>query len=134
AHRQTVRVVRQPVLVLPAARIDPLPKVATAVEEADRDHRQRLVTRLLQEIARKHTEAAGVDRQRDVQAESAEKKTTGPSSPGRTRRGRSTSAATKRASASIRRRISSSRAAFACVAGQRYSRNRTGFCPDATQR
>ena len=57
-----------PVLVLPAAGIDALAEVALAVHQADRHQRQRAVRRLLDEVARERAEAAGVDRQRAVDA------------------------------------------------------------------
>ena len=55
-----------PVLVLPAGRVDPLAEVAVAVHQADRDQRQPPVGGLLEDVAGQHAEAAGVDRQRLV--------------------------------------------------------------------
>ena len=58
-----------PVLVLPAAGIDPLAEVALAVHEADRGERERAVGRLLEDVARERAEPAGVHRERAVHAE-----------------------------------------------------------------
>ena len=67
-HRQALGVGRHPVLVLPARRVDPLAEVALAVEQADGDERQRAVGGLLEDVAGQRPEAAGVDRQRGVDA------------------------------------------------------------------
>ena len=58
-----------PVLVLPAAGVDPLAEVALAIEEPDGDERQRAVGDLLEDVAGERAEPAGVDRQRAVDAE-----------------------------------------------------------------
>jgi hypothetical protein len=58
-----------PVLVLPAGRVDPLAEVAVAVHEADADGRQAHVGRLLEDVAGQHAEPAGVDGQRLVDRE-----------------------------------------------------------------
>ena len=58
-----------PVLVLPAAGVDALAEVALAVHQADGDERQRAVGGLLEDVAGERAEAAGVDRQRAVDAE-----------------------------------------------------------------
>ena len=59
---------RDPVLVLPAARVDALAEVALLVHQADRDERQRAVRGLLDEVAGERAEPARVDRQRLVDA------------------------------------------------------------------
>ena len=58
-----------PVLVLPAAGVDALAEVALAVQQPDRDERQRPVGRLLEDVAGERAEPAGVDRERLVDAE-----------------------------------------------------------------
>ena len=58
-----------PVLVLPAAGVDALAEVALAVHQPDRDERERTVGGLLEDVARERAEAAGVDRQRAMDAE-----------------------------------------------------------------
>ncbi len=65
--RQPLRIGVDPVLVLPSAGVDALAEVALAVHQADRDERDRAVRRLFQQVAGERAEAAGVDRQRDVQ-------------------------------------------------------------------
>ena len=57
------------VLVLPAVAIEPLPEVALVVVQADADERNAEVRRALDVVAGEDAEAAGVDRQRFVQAE-----------------------------------------------------------------
>jgi len=57
-----------PVLVLPAARVGALAEVAVAVHQADRDERDGEIGRRLQDVAGEHAEAAGVDRQRLMDA------------------------------------------------------------------
>ena len=102
-HRQVVRLVREPVLLLPPAHVEPLTEVAAAVEEPDADHRQRLVARLLDDVARENAEPAGVEGHATRGSpNSAQKNATGPSMPGRGSSGRRRSAATSSASASIR--------------------------------
>ena len=59
---------RHPRLVLPAGGVDALAEVALAVEQADGDQRQRPVGGLLEDVAGQRPEAAGVDRQRGVDA------------------------------------------------------------------
>ena len=66
--RQTVGVGVDPVLVLHARRVDPLAEVALAVQQADGGERGGLVGGLLEDVAREGAEAAGVDRQRRVDA------------------------------------------------------------------
>jgi hypothetical protein len=66
---ETVRVVCEPVLLLPAGQVEPLAEVAAPVDEADADQQQRLVARLLDDVAREDAEAARVDRKRHVKAE-----------------------------------------------------------------
>ena len=68
-RRQPLRVAVDPVLVLPAAGVDPLAEVALAVHQPDGDHRHRAVGGLLEDVAGQGAETAGVDRQRDVHAE-----------------------------------------------------------------
>ena len=63
---QALGVGEDPVLLLPARVVDALAEVAAAVHEADADHRQRAVGRLLEDVAGERAEAAGVDRQRLV--------------------------------------------------------------------
>jgi hypothetical protein len=58
-----------PVLVLPAPRVDALAEVALPVHEADGDHRDREVGRLLEDVAGQRAEPAGVDRQRGMDGE-----------------------------------------------------------------
>ena len=57
------------VLGLPAVRVDPLPEVAAAVEQADADERHPELRRRLEVVAGEDAEAAGVDRQPLVQPE-----------------------------------------------------------------
>ena len=66
--REAVGVGVDPVLVLHARRVDPLAEVALAVQEADGGERGGLVGGLLEDVARERAEAAGVDRQRRVDA------------------------------------------------------------------
>ena len=66
---QVVRLVREPVLLLPPRHVEPLAEVAAAVEEPDPHHGQRLVARLLDDVAREHAEPARVEGQRRVHAE-----------------------------------------------------------------
>ena len=71
AHQRgghAVRVGVDPVLVLPAAGVDPLAEVAVAVEQADRGQRPGAVGGLLEDVAGERAEAARVDRERDVEA------------------------------------------------------------------
>ena len=67
-RRQPLRIGVDPVLVLPTACVDPLTEVALAVHQADGDHRQPAIGRLLEQVAGERTEAAGVHRQRQVHA------------------------------------------------------------------
>ena len=55
--------------MLPAPRVDALAEVALAVHQADRDHRDRQVGGLLEDVAGQRAQAAGVDRQRGVDRE-----------------------------------------------------------------
>ncbi len=55
-----------PVLVLPAGAVDALAEVAVAVHQPDRDQRHGAVGGLLEDVARQHAEAAGVDGERAV--------------------------------------------------------------------
>ena len=57
------------VLVLPAVDVEPLPEVALVVIQPDANQRNAEIGRALQMIAGEDAEAAGVDRQRLVQAE-----------------------------------------------------------------
>ena len=66
--RQAVGVGVDPVLVLPAAGVDALAEIAVAVQEADGDHRPGAVGGLLEDVAGERAEAAGVDRERAVEA------------------------------------------------------------------
>ena len=68
-HRQQAVIDVEVVLVLPAVAIEPLPEVALVVVQADADERDAEVRRALDVIAGEDAEAAGVDRQRLVQAE-----------------------------------------------------------------
>ncbi len=68
-HRQRSVIDVDVVLVLPAVAIEPLPEVALVVVEADADERDAEVRRALDVIAGEDAEAAGVDRQRLVDAE-----------------------------------------------------------------
>ena len=102
-----LRVDRQPVLLLAAGEVEPLPEVAAAVEQADADHRQRLVARLLEDVAGEHAEAARVDRHRDVERRTRRRRTRpGRRRPGRGRAGRARSCGDLATSASIRARSS----------------------------
>ena len=67
-HRLALGIGRHPRLVLPARGVDALAEVALAVEQADGDERQRAVGGLLEDVAGQRPEAAGVDRQRGVDA------------------------------------------------------------------
>jgi hypothetical protein len=64
--RQPLGVDIDPILVLPAARIDSLPEVALPVEQADRHHRQTGVGGGLQQVAREHAEPSRIDRERGM--------------------------------------------------------------------
>ena len=55
--------------MLPAVDVEPLPEIALVVVEADADERDAEVGRALDVVAGQDAEAAGVDRQRLVQAE-----------------------------------------------------------------
>ena len=66
---QVVRLAREPVLLLPPRHVEPLAKVAAAVEEPDPHHGQRLVAGLLDDVAREHAQPARVEGQRRVDAE-----------------------------------------------------------------
>ena len=59
----------EPVLLLRPAEVEALDEVAAPVEEADADHREAAVARLLEHVAGEDAEAAGVARQRGVHAE-----------------------------------------------------------------
>ena len=59
----------RPVLVLEARAVDALLEVALAVEEADADDGQGEVARLLEDVPRERSQAAGVDRERRMDAE-----------------------------------------------------------------
>ena len=58
-----------PVLVLPSCPVDALVEVTPAIEEPDADHWQRLIRRLLQEVAGEHSESSRIHRQGLVHAE-----------------------------------------------------------------
>ena len=68
-HRQLVDVGLEVLFVLPAVLVEALAEVALAVEEADADERDAEVGGALDVVAGEDAEAAGVDRQRLVQAE-----------------------------------------------------------------
>ena len=63
---QAFRIGVDPVLVLPAGGVDPLPEVPLPVQETDGHERQRAVGGLLDEVAGEGAQAAGVDRQRHM--------------------------------------------------------------------
>ena len=67
--RQQAAVDVEVVLVLPAVEIEALLEVALVVVEADADERDAEIRRALDVIAGQNAEAAGVDRQRLVEAE-----------------------------------------------------------------
>ena len=67
AHR--LRVDRLVVLRLPPGRVDALPEVAAAIEQADADERDPELGGGLEVVARQDAEAAGIDRQALVQPE-----------------------------------------------------------------
>ena len=64
-----LRVDRLVVLGLPPGRVDALPEIAAAIEQADADERHSQLRGGLEMVARQDTQAAGVDRQPLVQAE-----------------------------------------------------------------
>jgi hypothetical protein len=66
--RRALGVGRDPELLLPAGVVDALAEVAAAVHEPDRDERQAVVGGLLEDVAGERAEAAGVDRERAVEA------------------------------------------------------------------
>ena len=68
-HRQLVDVGVEVLFLLPAVDVEPLPEVALAVEQADADQRDAEIGRALDVVAGEHAQAAGIDRQRFVQAE-----------------------------------------------------------------
>ena len=68
-HRQLVDVGVEVLFVLPAVVVEALAEVALVVEQADADERDAQVAGALDVVAGEHAEAAGVDRQRLVQAE-----------------------------------------------------------------
>ena len=68
-HRQRSVIDVDVVLLLPAVAIEPLPEVALVVVETDADERDAEIRRALDVIASEDAEAAGVDRQRLVDAE-----------------------------------------------------------------
>ena len=68
-HRQRSVIDVDVVLLLPAVAIEPLPEVALVVVEADADERDAEIRRALDVIAGEDAEAAGIDRQRLVEAE-----------------------------------------------------------------
>ncbi len=67
-ERQLGRVVLEPVLLLPAGRVDPLAEVAAPVEQADGDHGHAAIAGLLQDVAGQDAQAPGVHRKRNVDA------------------------------------------------------------------
>ncbi len=68
-HRQLVDVGLQIFFLLPAVAIEALAEITLAVKQADADQRDIQIRRALDVIAGKHAEAAGIDRNRFVQAE-----------------------------------------------------------------
>ena len=68
-HADRLRVDRLVVLGLPAGRVDALPEVAAAIEQADSDERHPELGCGLEVVARQDAEPAGVDRQALVQPE-----------------------------------------------------------------
>ena len=68
-HRQLVDVGFEILLVLPAGRVETLQEISLAVEQADADQRNVQIRGALDVIARQDAQAAGVNRQRLVQAE-----------------------------------------------------------------
>ncbi len=69
AQRQMAAVHVDVVLVLPSVAIEPLPEVSLVVIEADPDERDAEVRCALEVVPGEHAEAAGVDRNRLVEAE-----------------------------------------------------------------
>ena len=59
----------QILFLLPAARVEPLPEISLAVEQADADQRNSQIGRALDVIACQNSESAGVFRNRFVQSE-----------------------------------------------------------------
>ena len=134
-HRQALRIVLDPVLLLPAVQVEPLPEVAAPVEEADRDQRQRLVARLLEDVAGEHAEPARVDRQRRVDAVLGAEERDRPVDPRpRPRRARQIGVHLRGERERRGRGSTGSLAARSCVDGQRSPRKRTGFSPESSQR
>ncbi len=124
-----------PVLVLPARGVDPLAEVALAVHEADRDQAEPAVGGLLEQIAGERAQAAGVDRQRDVDAVLGAQERHPPSGVAhRSCTGRSSSA---RICASSSRARPSSIWSSASAASRRPGSSwsiRTGFWPHSANR
>ena len=124
-----------PVLVLPAAGVDALAEVALPVHEADGDERQREVGGLLEDVAGERAEAAGVDRQRAVDAELGAEVgdrvlgVAGPSAAGRARSARTAASTAAMPSSSAGRS-----AARSSVRGVDLRSSRTGFSPQRSQR
>ena len=134
-HRQALRIDAEPVLLLAAGGVDPLPEVAAPVEEADPDHRQRLVARLLEDVAREHAEPARVERQRLVEAELRAHEDDG-AVDARARAGGAGQVGRRpgRRATSMRSSSSGLRSTASCVPGQRSPRKRTGFSPESAHR
>ena len=68
-HRQLVDVGLQVFFLLPAVAIQPLPEISLAIKQADADQRNVQVGSALDMVAGKNAQAAGIDRNRFVQAE-----------------------------------------------------------------
>ena len=123
----------EPVLLLASVDVEPLAEVAAPVEQADPDHLERLVARLLEDVAREDAEAARVDRHRLVEAELGAHEDDRPVDSGPAAVGPAQSCSSSRAASVWMRSISSGfRSAASCVAGQRSLRNATGFSPESS--
>ena len=129
--REVLRVRVDPVLVLPAARVDALAEVALAVHQADGDQRHREVGGLLEDVAGQRAEAARVDRQRAVDAELRAEVGDGARPRRRGGRGRPRPRPARRRCARAAR--CRPRRARASAGSASWSR-RTGFSPQRSQR
>jgi hypothetical protein len=67
-HRQPLGIVVDPVLLLPPGRIQTLPEIPLAVEQANRYQGERLIGCLLDQVAGERAQPARVHRQRMMHA------------------------------------------------------------------
>jgi hypothetical protein len=87
-RRLTLGIGLHPGLVLPSGGVDALAEVTLVVEQPDRDERQRAIGGLLEDVAGQRAQAAGVDRQRGVDAVLGAEEGHGPIGAGRAGRRR----------------------------------------------